>query len=233
MSHSHPELYLHEQAMLLALRDTTGTIASRAGNYPCALGGAILAELMLSERLRVGDDEGRFIVVNDDRPVDDALLNEALELVAADKTRRPAVEWAHRFAGIKDLKDKVARELCDRGILSASDEKSLLFFTRKVYPEVDHEPEQRVIDELRGAIFSERKSMDPRIAILLSLTRASGILKVHFEEDDLVRRAERIEEIVNGSLLEGAPRPVIDAAEMARQLAAANSARSAAAAGGA
>ena len=93
-----------------------------------------------------------------------------------------------------------------------------MFFTRKVYPEIDHEPEQKVINELRGAVFSEKKSIEPRTAILLSLAHASGILNVHFESDDLSKRSGRIDEIVSGSLLEGAPRVAIEAAEMARQL---------------
>ena len=40
-------LHLHEQLMLLALRDEKGTLESKASMYSFALGGALLAELSL------------------------------------------------------------------------------------------------------------------------------------------------------------------------------------------
>ena len=45
-------LYLYEEVMLLALRDREGTIA-RGTMYQYAIGGAILAELLLSSRVEI------------------------------------------------------------------------------------------------------------------------------------------------------------------------------------
>ena len=47
-------LLLHEEIMLLALHDDKGTIASE--NYPYAIGGAVMADLLLSGRLRVDEE---------------------------------------------------------------------------------------------------------------------------------------------------------------------------------
>ena len=49
-------LFLYEEIMLLALRDEKGTIASGA-MYQHAIGGAVLAELLMTGRLTV--DESR------------------------------------------------------------------------------------------------------------------------------------------------------------------------------
>ena len=46
------KLYLHEEIMLLALRDKEGTIAA-GPTYQYAIGAAVLAELLLSERIVV------------------------------------------------------------------------------------------------------------------------------------------------------------------------------------
>ena len=46
------ELFLHEKIMLLALQDEKGTLESGT-MYTYGLGGAILAELLLGERIRV------------------------------------------------------------------------------------------------------------------------------------------------------------------------------------
>ena len=45
MKSRNADLHLHEQLMLLALRDDKGTLESRATMYAYALGGAILSEL--------------------------------------------------------------------------------------------------------------------------------------------------------------------------------------------
>jgi hypothetical protein len=44
-------IHLHEEIMLLALRDKEGTVAAGA-MYQYAIGGAILAELLLSQHFR-------------------------------------------------------------------------------------------------------------------------------------------------------------------------------------
>ena len=134
MPENSSELHLHEQVLLLALRDADGTIESQAGQYPHALGGAILAELILRDRLRVTEDEAPLVAVTDESTIGEPILDEALSLVVSEKSPRSPAAWVEQFTGIPDLKDKVARELCARGILEDSLEKVLLVFSRKVYP---------------------------------------------------------------------------------------------------
>ena len=52
------ELHLYEEIMLLALRDEDGTVASGA-MYSYAVGGAILAELLLKQRLCIEEPRKR------------------------------------------------------------------------------------------------------------------------------------------------------------------------------
>ena len=49
-------LYLQEEIMLLTLRDKEGTIASGT-NYQYAIGGAVLAELLLRNRVTVDEEK--------------------------------------------------------------------------------------------------------------------------------------------------------------------------------
>ena len=49
---ANDELHLYEEIMLLALRDEEGTVASGT-MYNYAVGGALLAELLLEQRLRI------------------------------------------------------------------------------------------------------------------------------------------------------------------------------------
>jgi hypothetical protein len=54
-------LFLHEEIMLLALRDEEGTIAS-GSMYNFAVGGAIIAELLLSQRIAVDQSKKKKLV---------------------------------------------------------------------------------------------------------------------------------------------------------------------------
>lgn len=211
------DLHLHEQVLLLALRDKDGTIEMRADRYPLALGGAILAELVLHGRLTVSEDDARTVGVADHSPLRDPVLDEAFTILLKDGDPRPAIQWIDRFSSIDELKHKVARELCDRGILKDSLEKVLLLFSRKVYPELDHQPEQELIDSLRAAIFSEKTGLAPRNALLVSLTHFAGILDVHFESSDLKRRADRIADLRDADLLQEMDSEALAIAVMAQR----------------
>ncbi|MCP5114747.1 MAG: hypothetical protein GY953_28290, partial [bacterium] len=48
-----PQLYLHQELLLMALHDEKGTIDWKASQYAFAVGGALLAELFLAEVIRV------------------------------------------------------------------------------------------------------------------------------------------------------------------------------------
>ncbi|MHC4991336.1 MAG: GOLPH3/VPS74 family protein, partial [Planctomycetota bacterium] len=192
-------LFLHEQIMLLALRDREGTIEFGV-EYRHALGGAILAELLLGRRLTV-DDVGKKKVARmvSDEPTGDGVIDECLAMVADSKPRQ-LEDWVTRFADLKDLKHRVAQQLCRRGILRADEQSVLLLFTRRIYPEVDHGPEQALIERLRAAIFEDGVEVDPLTTVLVSVANGAGLLRFTFDKKQLRDREDRIEQIVNGEL---------------------------------
>jgi len=207
-------LPLHEEVLLLALRDEGGTIA--AGTmYQYAIAGAMLSELVLQGRLAV-DESGRkkLAQVVDPRPTGAPLLDECLDKIAASKPR-PLDHWVGRFANIKNLKHRVAERLCDRGILREEEGTILIVFTRRIYPETDPRPEQQIIERLRRAIFTDTRDLDPRTVVLVSLADSAGILKVVFDKKDLKRRKERLEQVINGELMGKAAKEAIQAMQAA------------------
>lgn len=210
------ELHLYEEIMLLALRDEDGTVASRA-MYSFAVGGAILAELLLLERLRIEEPRRnrKLVTPAGSAPVGDALLDECLTRIVGAKRRQRPQTWVSHFASIKQLKHRVAGQLCRRGILKADEEKILLVFTRKIYPEINPGPERRLIERLRRAIFTDAKAIDPRTVVLASLANSTGILPVVFDKRELKARKKRIEQIVNGEITGKAAKDAIAAMQAA------------------
>ncbi len=119
------------------------------------------------------------------------------------------------FAELKNLKHRIATQLCKRGILQAAEDKVFLFFTRKIYPEINPEPEKALIERLRKAIFTDTMDVDPRTVILLSLANSAGLLKLVFDKKELRGCKARIKQIVNGEAVGEAAKEAIEAMETA------------------
>ena len=208
-------LFLHEEIMLLALRDEEGTVVGGT-HYTYALGGAILAELLLQERVKVDDSRRKkLLTVKSARRIGDPLLDECLEKVKSAKRRASLQTWVGRFAGIKQLRHRVALALCERGILRADEATVLLIFKRKVYPEVDPKPERELIERLRQAVFTYTNELDPHTVVLAALAHGSGILKVVFDKKKLKGRKKRLEQLTKGHVAGKATREAIEAMQAA------------------
>ena len=156
------ELHLYEEIMLLALRDREGTVASGT-MYNYAVGGAVLAELLLERRLGIEEPRRnkKLVTLTCNRPMGDALLDECLGRIARAKRRKRPEGWVSYFSGFRQLKHRAVAQLCRRGILKADEDKVLLIFKRKIYPEIDPEPERRIIRRLRRAIFTDTETLNP------------------------------------------------------------------------
>lgn len=208
-------LHLYEEVMLLALRDREGTVA-HGTMYNFAVGGAVLAELMLEKRVGIEEaGKKRFARVLDPKPLGDPLIDEGLARIAGAKRRASLQSWIGRFAQMKRLKHRAAEGLARRGILRVEEGRVLGIFTRKTYPEVDPGPEREIIARLRRAIFGEGGEVEPRTVVLLSLANGADLLKLVFDRKELKGRKARIAQVVNGELTGKAAREAIQAMQAA------------------
>ncbi len=214
------DLTLHEEILLLALKDDTGTLASGT-HYQFALAGAVLAELLLNQRISVeAQKKKKFARLESSTLLGDPVLDECLNKVVSSKKRQQLQTWVSRFSGVKDLKNRVAQQLVKRGILKAEEDKVLLIFKRKLYPEFNPEPERKLIERLHEAVFTEKSDIDPRTVVLLSLANSANLLKVIFDKKELKTRKSRIEQLINGELSGQATKEAIEAMQAAIMVAA-------------
>ena len=112
-----PDLAIHEQLLLLALRDDEGTLERGTGAVGCALAGGLFAELVLRGRIGVDEQKPHRVTLLDASSTGDVLLDECLARVAGAKTSRGAEHWVTRFASFARLRHRIAEALCRRGIL--------------------------------------------------------------------------------------------------------------------
>jgi len=206
---------LHEDLLLLALRDREGTVESRAGMYKFALGGALLAELLLNERITIQAGRKKLVELLNPKSLGEPVLDECLGLIAEAKRRKRASAWISRFSNLSRLKHRVAEGLCRKGILRDSEDTILLFFRRKVYPTIDPAPERELMTRLRRAIMSDSPTLDPGIGMLVALAHATGLLRVHFDRHQLKARKARLDAIKKGNLIGGAAREAVQEAQAA------------------
>ena len=225
---SERPLFLYEEVMLLALSGKKGTMHTGAF-YALAVGGALVAQLLLSGAIVVRE-EGKKKFVEHAKQVKfgDPLLDECLERIRAAKRRATVRNWVGTFARIKQLRQRVAMQLCDRGILKASQDKVLLIFTRKIYPERDPKPEREIVARLKAAIFRHSSSVDPETAVLVALAHGTGLLRAVFDRKKLKERKQRIKQIVEGNLIGSTTREIVQAMQAAVAAAAAATAAGAA-----
>ena len=203
------DLFLHEELMLLALRDEEGTIAA-GSMYHYAIGGAVLAELLLHKRVEVEEPKKRLVNLISADPLGDPLIDECLDRINSAKRRESAQTWVSRFAGIKNLKHRVAEQLCRRGILRPEESKVLLAFSRRTYPEANPQPERELIERLRRAIFTDTEDLDPRTVVLVSLANGTGMLESVFDRKELKSRKGRIEEMISGEMAGEAAKAAVE-----------------------
>jgi len=209
------ELHLYEEILLLALKDEEGTIVPGT-MYQYAVGGAVLAELLLAGRIGLAEQKRKKSVeIIDATPMGDDLLDECLETIRMAKRQRSLQAWVERLAETRGLLHRVAWGLCRRGVLKMDEKTVLLLFTRKVYPQIDPRPERQLIGRLEDAIFTDTADVDPRTVVLLSLARSANILPAVFDKKLLKSRKARIEQVVNGEVTGKAAKEAIDAMQAA------------------
>lgn len=211
-------LHIYQEITLLALRDETGTVS--IANLAQALGGAILAELILEKRVSLSPDKKRFVDLLDGSPSGDAVIDECLDKLKRAKRRARLATWVSRFAAIKALHHKAAKSLCELNILKHESRKVFLIFDRNVYPEIDPTPEKEIIERIEHVIFTKPTTVNERDLILISLANASGLLVKTFGRKRLKPHLKDIKSLTEGELCGQVTSEVIDAINVTAVIAA-------------
>ena len=206
--------------MLLALRNDRGTVAGGT-MYVQAVGGAILAELLLRGRITtVAERRSTYAVIADPTPTGNPELDECLAKMRTAKKRRKLQSWIFDFARLKGSRHRIAAGLAEQGILRSTEEQVLVLFTRRIYPELDPTVERAIVERLEKAVFSDGGAVDPRTTVLVALAHHSGLLRANLDRRRLKTRKARIDEIIQGDAIGRATKEAIQAVQAAVLMAA-------------
>jgi Golgi phosphoprotein 3 len=207
-------LPLYEEILLLALDDSEGT-TSGSGFYCNAMGGAILAELAMTGAITITDDKNKKVVFGRKDGLDDPILEECRTMVEEEKKTKKAAEWVMKFSSLKDLKNRGARQLVDKGILTEDTSTVLRIFKRTIFPEVDGGPEKELRERMKKAIFTSSTNLEARTVIIIALAQAAGMLHKIFPKKKLKERKKRLEQLTSGQLAGKATKEAVQAVQAA------------------
>jgi hypothetical protein len=207
-------MLIAEDLLLLLTNDETGKLAASASEVDVALGGALLVELTLLQRVDLaGPSEqvgtGR-LVVRDATATSDPLLDEALATVGEKQGKKP--QNVVTALG-KRARVRVYDRLAGRGLVRAESGKVLGIFPRHNWTVQDTTREDAVRADLLIALRNATMP-DPRTGALISLLLAlNAVPKVvgpaaaGLSKREMNASAKRIAE---GDWASGAVRQVID-----------------------
>jgi hypothetical protein len=207
------QLFLYEEIMLLALRDDTGTLLADYIEYSVA--GAVAAELLLLDKIKVNDDKHKTIQVLNNHKLGDPIIDECLDLLDKPSKTLRLQDVVSKFANLKELRHKVARQLCRRGIVKEDEQKILFIFTKKTYPEINPQPERDIINKMEAVMFHQNNDIEPRTLVLIALADSAKLLTKNFDKDRLKTHEDRIKRLVKGEIAGTVSKEVVAACETA------------------
>lgn len=167
-------MLIAEDVTLLLLDDDSGHLAGEATLY-YTLGGCLLSELALRERIRITEPASAWrsamVEVVDGDELDDPLLAEALEQVAV-KPR--SVTTAVTILG-QHTRGQVLERLAAKGLVRENKGRFLGIFPSTTWPSADpaHEDDLRAV---LSSVFRGATEPDARTRAVISMVWASGEL---------------------------------------------------------
>jgi len=199
---------LAEDLYLLAT-DASGRISIDTAYLDLGLGGALLLDLMLRDRVTLVDSH---VVVIDSTPTGDPLLDAALADLAGETRAHDPEHWIRHLA--RHSRHAVQDRLVDTGVLARDEHKVLGILPVHRAHETDGRLHHELVDHLHDAVvLGHRPSHET--AALASLVLAVGLERHLFPRSDRRAVAERLAEIAEGRWVGSAVRHAIDAVNAA------------------
>ena len=188
-----------EEVMLLLLHDENGRF-ERVPDWSLgyALGGGVLMDLALENRIDTDLDS---LILIDDTPLGDSLLDPTLAEIAAADDKRDARFWIERTAGRADeIREKALSRLVHSGILEVQEDRFLWVFRSRRYPVVDGKAEREVKLRIMEVLFSD-EIPDPRDVVIICLVDACALFRQLLSKRELDQAAKRIEQVTRLDLI--------------------------------
>lgn len=197
-------MLIAEELLLLCLDERTGQRSLSKDRLEPALGGALLAELALMERIGVTPHEagwnkrGRITITNT-RPTDDAELDRALATLVEreGKKAKDVISGMSRYRVTKGLLPRLLTRLAAAAVVVEEHGTVLGFIPRTTYPTLDRGPAEEVRQRLQSALVGGFTPTERTVALAALLHAAEHLTKVVTTQDKRALK-ERAKALTDG-----------------------------------
>lgn len=213
-------LTLMEEVLLLGLKDKEGYTSFWNDCISSGLRGCILIELGLRGRVELEKGGmrkrsllGRKILLKNDSPTGDVLLDEALKHVKETEPPETVQNWIEYLSGetwnplklryqLKNVRERLAKNLVEKGVLT-TEKQNFLLFDMTTHPLTDNIMKTRLVKKVQDAVLTkwvnDAHRMDKRMLSLIFLAHASDVLENAFaplNDDDYELAMKRVRELL-------------------------------------
>ena len=196
---------LAEDLFLLVCHEATGRARIPTAHLDLGLGGALLLDLVLRERVALVD---LHVAVVERTPVGDPLLDATLAAVAGDARLHEPDYWVRHLT--KGTRAEVQNRLVAAGVLRIEDHRVLGLIPVHHTHQVDGRIEHELVHQLDDAVVLGQPA-SPETAAVVSLALAVGLEGHLFPRSDRRAIRQRMQEIADGEWVGVAVKHAIDA----------------------
>lgn len=190
-------LTLMEEVYLLGLKDNDGYVSFWNTSMSSGLRGCILTELALLGRIELEQVSlkrkklpSRIVKVISDESTEDVILDEALKNIKNADKPESLQSWLDYFNAeswnplkmkyiIKNVRERIAKNLVDKGILTNSKE-SYLIFDLITHPLANPTAKMKLVSKLHNSLLknfvNDPQRMDLRILALIYMAQICDVL---------------------------------------------------------
>nr|CAG4646437.1 EOG090X0A2Q [Macrothrix elegans] len=213
-------LTLMEEVLLLGLKDKEGYTSFWNDCISSGLRGCILIELGLRGRVEL--EKGgmrkrsllsRKIILKNDSPTGDVLLDEALKHVKETDPPETVQNWIEYLSGetwnplklryqLKNVRERLAKNLVEKGVLT-TEKQNFLLFDMTTHPLTDNIMKTRLVKKVQDSVLTrwvnDPHRMDKRMLSLIFLAHASDVLENAFaplNDEDYELAMKRVRELL-------------------------------------
>ncbi|SFS62707.1 GOLPH3/VPS74 family protein [Marininema halotolerans] len=189
-------LTIAEELLLLCLDEETGETRSVCERpLPYGLAGAVLLELVVQKRLEL---RGKKVVVIDDQPIGDEVLDHVLQETITDSGTLEASHWIRKL-GDSEIKKRLMNRLAQRKILQRKKERKWGLFSRITWSIKEHHQVKRLQEKIR-LLPKDAKVPDERTLVLASVALKCNLVRVLFPEEEQPQARRRLRELSRGEI---------------------------------
>jgi len=214
-------LTLMEEVLLLGLKDKEGYTSFWNDCISSGLRGCILIELAIRGKIELEKAgmrrrslTSRKVLVKNDSPCGDVLLDEALKHIKETEPPETVQSWIEYLSGetwnplklsyqLKNVRERLAKNLVEKGVLT-TEKQNFLLFDMTTHPLVDNVSKSRLVKKMQESVLSkwvnDPHRIDKRTLALIYMAHSSDVLENAFaplNDDDYELAMKRVRELMD------------------------------------